>query len=408
MPKHKKSTALFITLALLLISQASFNIEKAEACCGITGMSVDANPSALSLEESTTISGFISLWTSATRPYLTWRLTITGPASATFTESGNQTVSVTYTPPEYGEYTYTLYAWETRYGTSRTITKKFCVVSPVVTGSKTVLDGQSGGQFEVTGDPGATAWAWDFEAPPGGIVPDMVLPGNSPYVNFNPVNGDPTIVATGPKQARWYAYPDHPYWATPFPTYSILCNVTICGTTIEAEPGTLTVRVPSPPVGKTTYKFVPTTKVRFDGTKWYVLPKAQQTEMKRFVGWPPWGPPNPPWIHPQLLPNGQFRAKAEAHENRHVQQLTTGMGKDLMTKDEFYEWIKDLTAPTRQELDQKIATAWRYYKFAEQMEYSDIFAPLEEKLWYKMERDAYSVSDAIAPQYLYQDPELAP
>jgi hypothetical protein len=151
-----KLLVLFSMFILLFIFQSSFDTEKAEACCGISGMSVDAQPPVICLTQSTTISGYIGLYSWYTIPYLNWRLTISGPASATYTQSGNQIISVTYTPPLAGEYTYTLYAWETRYGTSRTIQKKFYAVEVVsITPNQTdICEGMVGSFTVVTNPPG--------------------------------------------------------------------------------------------------------------------------------------------------------------------------------------------------------------------------------------------------------------
>jgi len=97
-----------------------------------------------------------------------------------------------------------------------------------------------------------------------------------------------------------------------------------------------------------------------------------------------------------LIPaSSQFRTKAETHEDRHAYQWTTGMNVDLLQIADLMTHLSPLTDATQAGLQTKINNefiAWYNAQIA-----------IANNRRNAAEKDAYSVSDAIAPQYLYQN-----
>ena len=96
-----------------------------------------------------------------------------------------------------------------------------------------------------------------------------------------------------------------------------------------------------------------------------------------------------------LSPNSQFYDKVSRHEEQHVADLIAGVGKDLVTVDEFYPTIANMTAPSDVELMVDIQIAYEAYLIQELQEF-DILSEC-------MEFNAYQVSDPIAPNYFYNN-----
>ena len=97
-----------------------------------------------------------------------------------------------------------------------------------------------------------------------------------------------------------------------------------------------------------------------------------------------------------LIPaSSQFLTKAETHENRHAYQWTTGLNVDLLQIADLMTHLSPLTDASSAGLQTKINNefiAWYNAQVA-----------IANNRRNAAEKDAYSVSDPIAPKYLYQN-----
>jgi hypothetical protein len=94
--------------------------------------------------------------------------------------------------------------------------------------------------------------------------------------------------------------------------------------------------------------------------------------------------------------SGKMSNKILKHEEVHVKQFATGILSDLYQIDDLITHLLPLTDPNQQPLEQKIFQAiqdWRKNQ--------DII--LEQRLHPEGEKEAYAVSDLIAPRYLFHN-----
>ena len=224
----------------------------------------------------------------------------------------------------------------------------------------------------------ATAWSWSWSAPTGA--------GNNPTVSFSAPTSNPSTV----NDAKWFAFPN----VTCSPrtsTYTIQCTVTTPNDSTTAE-AHLSVSIPE--IGGTaanpTVEGFTFDNQSGDSTKpWRLQPNSvYRTEPSATIN---------------VSPNSQFYNKVSIHEAEHVKQWKTGFMNSNFTANSFLNYvtnsgvkIKDLRVATQQSIINLVRQAYRNWYLDQ---YNQASQPQHSK---QMERDAYNVSDAISPQYLYQ------
>ena len=254
--------------------------------------------------------------------------------------------------------------------------KTFTVFSAAVSPGLVVKNDGESAQFQDLILPSkvtATEWSWDYAVPTGA--------GNSPACTFAPSNAKSTTIGN----SKWYAYPNNPCTASDSSDYTIKSKVTLSGKQFDAETGILQVSVPW---GRGGVTYLPSisgdpdidSRLVNGVTEWYI--SGTGTLLRSTIT-----------VVINIPQTSQFHAKAVAHENKHVEDLTTGIGRDLWTVSELYSLFQELHAPTLEELQQMIANARSTYETNETKEAQGVYV--------QMERNAYAVSDPISPQYLY-------
>jgi hypothetical protein len=93
--------------------------------------------------------------------------------------------------------------------------------------------------------------------------------------------------------------------------------------------------------------------------------------------------------------SSQFYNKTLTHENRHVTQWSSGMLSDLLLVSSLMTQLSPLTDATQAGLMTKINNASISWFDGQETIYNSRLTAAE--------KDAYNVSDPIAPQYLYQN-----
>lgn len=248
------------------------------------------------------------------------------------------------------------------------------VVNVVINVPPNVEDGATA-NFSVTVTGGTpTAYQWSFEAPGGS--------GNNPHVNFTA----PTAASTG-ANAHWFARPNNPCSAGFNSQYTIKIQVSFQnrGPITKEAPYTVSVGTNwgggvDPPA---TSAPAGTLELAFDsGTGlWKVVGPGSLQRV-----------PSP--IIMRTPQNSQFYNKTLRHEEVHVEQYATGIFSDLYKISNVMPRLLPMTDPNKQVLEQQIfqtVQTWRG-------EQDQILA---QRLPHG-EREAYAVSDPIAPQYKFQ------
>jgi len=255
---------------------------------------------------------------------------------------------------------------------------EFTVVKAEIIPSEiTVNDGESAGPFKIKIEPNtitAQAYQWDFEAPAGA--------GNDPFCEFNQKNAESTTI----KRAKWFALPDSACGCSSTSTYKIKCEITINGEKINATYSKLNVQVPEPTARTDMPKFLlgwPETGYDLNGD-WKVIGLGTISR-----------PPIPDTTF-FIGRNSYFYQKVSEHEKQHRRDWENGFdGHILFSETEFYNMISNLTAPTPQELSDKIREQYILYVDEENIEVASTKSCFEYR--------AYQVSDSIPPLYLNQN-----
>lgn len=228
--------------------------------------------------------------------------------------------------------------------------------------------------FSVTTQGGTpTAYLWSFSSPGGA--------GNNPQVNFTNSTATTTMA-----QAHWFANPDTACGSFDS-RYTIKIRVSFQGRSPITKEAPFTVSVGSNWGGKvdapSTLAPAGTLALAFDNERglWTVVGRGSLQRV-----------PSP--IEMRTPQASQFYNKTLRHEEVHVEQYATGIWSDLYQIDNVMPRLFQLTDPNKQVLEQKIFQAVQTWR-GEQDQI------LEQRLR-QGEREAYAVSDPIAPRYLFQ------
>ena len=102
-----------------------------------------------------------------------------------------------------------------------------------------------------------------------------------------------------------------------------------------------------------------------------------------------------PTKHVNIPSSSQFFTKADAHEQAHIDHWSPGqlLGNVHQPAD-FYARIQNFTGTSQQDLLNKVIAAFQIYTNEQ-----DTFVNTNHS---EDERQAFAVSDAVAPKYLYQ------
>jgi hypothetical protein len=245
----------------------------------------------------------------------------------------------------------------------------------IISGAQTVMDGDTASFSIQSPDATPTSINWSFNAPTGA--------GNNPNVRFTP-NGSANTVTN----AHWFAFPNIECPRTNCnSTYNILCTVqfSIGFNVTVTQSTTLTVNGCWNPAGVVANPLIlggPTFGFHTGRNLWIVVNSGSLTRQ-----------PQSKIISVPFT--SQFFFKTVEHEKVHEQQYATGMLSDLWTVNSLMTDLLPLTDTTEAGLRAKInstAITWANKQ-------RDIFRSRASAA----EREAYSVSDLIAPRYIYQN-----
>jgi hypothetical protein len=246
-------------------------------------------------------------------------------------------------------------------------------VSISITPSQTVKDGETASlSVTVTGDT-PSAYKWGFSSPRGAA--------NSPQVSFSAA----TSASTDVTAAHWFANPNSPCGASFNAPYTISCAITLSNGKKKTVKTTLTVNAFWSPAGDTPNPTItggPTIAFNTASNLWVVVNSGSLAR----------GTPSATIYIPS---SSQFYNKTVTHENRHVTQWSSGMLSDLLLVASLMTQLSPLTDATQAGLMTKINNASLSWFNSQEAIYNSRL-PAAEK-------DAYNVSDPIAPQYLYQN-----
>ena len=257
------------------------------------------------------------------------------------------------------------------------------IVSVVSMDPKTVNDGESV-DFEVLGAEGATVFSWGWEIPSElGSNPDV---GNNPAVVFSPTDSRETTI----DNARWYAYPNRECpsgrlaAASKSSVYAITCNVTFPDGRAKTLRSTLTVNVP--------WVFAGFVEIGFSGSP--TIEQDSETQLWKVTGL---GNIQRSLSSKNSVPmSSQFHEKVRDHEDVLYTQFNPGgQASGYYTVNGLWaNHLRDLTAENRADLE--ILVQWAVEDFI------DAENERIRSLVPRLERAAYTVSDATLPRYLYQ------
>ena len=246
-------------------------------------------------------------------------------------------------------------------------------VSIEITPSQTVKDGATASlSVKVTGDT-PSAYKWGYSSPRGAA--------NSPQVSFSA----DTSASTDVTAAHWFANPNSPCGASFDAPYTISCVITLSNGKKKTAKTTLTVNAFWSPAGDTSNPTItggPTIAFNTASNLWVVVSSGNLAR----------GTPSATIFIPS---SSQFYNKTLTHENRHVTQWSSGMLSDLLLVSSLMTQLSPLTDATQAGLITKINNASTSWFNGQETIYNSRLRAAE--------KDAYDVSDQIAPQYLYQN-----
>jgi hypothetical protein len=247
----------------------------------------------------------------------------------------------------------------------------------VAASQNTIIDGGSG-EFHVTVSPDnitpdSYAWSWEAKDNPA---------GNSPHVDFASGQNSKEVTVN---KAWWYAFPDDPCRAQNPCSYKLNSAVSFGHDQFEAS-SIMSVYVPTsggtvnnPIVVGSPY--LSSRNVR-GKVEWFVSSKGT---LKRQIG----------EINiPDIPITSQFYPKVLAHEQKHVDQQTSGLASNIWTVENLWNKIKTLKAPAKEVLNKELNAVYKQFNVDEQKKWDD--GQRDREL------EAYSVSDKTPPFYLYQ------
>ena len=229
-------------------------------------------------------------------------------------------------------------------------------------------------EFSVSVQDGTpTSYEWSFEAPGGA--------GNNPQVNFN----SPTSAATTAK-AHWFAKPNSACSASFDSTYEIEVKVSFANRSPITKKANFTVSVGRNWGGGVDYPMTPgLPDIEYDSNRSLYIVVGQGEELQRI----------PSQIVMRTPETSQFYNKTLKHEEVHYEQFVSGIFKDLYKIDNLMPRLLLLTDAGRQPLEQKVFQAKENWR-AEQKQIAIGRLP-------ESEREAYAVSDPIAPRNLFNN-----
>ncbi|HLG17503.1 MAG TPA: hypothetical protein VJH03_23870 [Blastocatellia bacterium] len=207
--------------------------------------------------------------------------------------------------------------------------------------------------------------------------------GNNPNLTFSS-----TTTAATTTNAHWYAYPNQECGAQSGSTYKIKCKVHFSDGDKKTGEALMVVNGWWAPGG-----YVDRSVARLDG---FPALAADATGIWRVTGMG-----NLTRIIPTtkqiLVPTtSQFYQKTDRHEQVHLDNWKPGnLYGDVFEPAAFYARVKDFTGSTQPELHDKITDEYNIY-WSFEVDFVERNRNQDEKL-------AHSVSDQIAPMYLYQN-----
>jgi YD repeat-containing protein len=251
-----------------------------------------------------------------------------------------------------------------------------------ISAAQTIKDGAQGA-FSVIPLGTVSSYQWSFTAPSGA--------GNNPNVTFSPANSDSTTT-----NGHWFALPNV---ACPTSSnlpayynanYTIQAAVTFTDGSVLTRSSSLTVNSHWNPAGAVNGNIA-----RISGVPAYA-PDANNVWRVTGMGTLSRTVPTSATIY--VIPTSQFYYKTGQHEQVHVNQWILGPGHllgDLYIPADFYAQIQNITGVSEPDLINKLGSALTTYVNSQ--------AAIVNQRRPQMEREAYQVSDPIAPQYVYQN-----
>jgi len=249
-----------------------------------------------------------------------------------------------------------------------------------IAGDAQVEDGKAAGKrvecLPPSVSPSSFEWTREPANPAG---------GNEPQRGFEHAETNSTVTIPN---AKWYADPDEVCTKNQTPEYNLTAFVTIGGDLFEAKTK-LVVHLPRPaarmkPQVKITGEPTYVRKIDNSGATYYGI--GEKNTLKREIL-----DDIPTYL---LSESSQFMRKAKVHEEVHQNQYTTGIARDFHSLDVLWERIRDFRAPNSNALSKIFCDYLETYKLQEESR--------KESVCIECEREAYRVSDPIAPQYFYQ------
>ncbi len=362
------------TVTLIVTDDRGVESDVATLNIRVIEVTLAANPQTVLVGTAVTFTGTVSNAPDGANLTYLWDF---GDAEAiSLDDSGVMAACIYLT---HGERTVTLTVSYTGTDNEKVEASDTLTVTVIHIKSREVEDGTENVKFKVLGAPSGAEFFWYSRYPEGA--------GNTPEVVFlrpNPREPNAIII----EKAKWFAWPnracrtDEGEPAGRRSQYTIICNITFPDGRFFAAMADLTVVFSWEHGGfiGIGYSGDPTMKENSATRLWEVTGRGNMERV----------------IIPFTLPeSSQFYPKIQAHEEVHVNQINTGIASSYYTVERL--WANHLSGLTREsKVDLEIAVE----------EAIDAFVDAEHErikpLVPQLERDAYEVSDTIAPQYLFQ------